>query len=413
MVLKLHVFPGSIPCMKVMLGLQLAGVEFEVVNHLTFESVKTEEFLKLNPAGKVPVLETEEGPLVESNAILRYTAYKYNSKLYSEDLKEKLEIDQAFYFIGSLLESSYASFVYPLFGFPFPHLSYKLEDFRNNSKAYLEKLKAVDAKLKGKDHVVLGRYTIADVLLWSCLYKVFNIVYDENTRKSLPNLSNFYEKITNTAEYKSLFGRARLCKKGFMLPKLKIAKEQPKKKEAPKPKEQPKKEQKEEEFVEPKKPTYTPPKSDLNLFNLKTDFCNTTDKVGFLKDLYAKFDTNAYSFWHLKYIKYGSEGKVDYLTCNLMDGFLDRAELTKKHVLGVHCVYGEESCYDIEGVWLCNSPDSVPLIEHHVQNDVYEYIKLDHNNEEHRKLIESFFTLAKEEEDKIYGKLVTAIRTVK
>jgi elongation factor 1-gamma len=38
------------------------------------EHIKNEEHVKRHPLGKVPVLETAEGPLFESNAILRYVA---------------------------------------------------------------------------------------------------------------------------------------------------------------------------------------------------------------------------------------------------------------------------------------------------------------------------------------------------
>lgn len=39
------------------------------------------EILKLNPFGKVPVLETPEGSIFESNAILRYLA-RHSQGLY-------------------------------------------------------------------------------------------------------------------------------------------------------------------------------------------------------------------------------------------------------------------------------------------------------------------------------------------
>ncbi|PRQ20567.1 putative thioredoxin-like protein [Rosa chinensis] len=35
-------------------------------------SNKTPQFLKMNPIGKVPVLETPDSPVFESNAIARY-----------------------------------------------------------------------------------------------------------------------------------------------------------------------------------------------------------------------------------------------------------------------------------------------------------------------------------------------------
>jgi len=44
-----------------------------------FVTTKTPEFLKMNPIGKVPVLETPDGPIFESNAIARYGMSASNS----------------------------------------------------------------------------------------------------------------------------------------------------------------------------------------------------------------------------------------------------------------------------------------------------------------------------------------------
>jgi len=48
---------------------------------------KTEEFLKMNPVGKVPVLKHNDFSLFESGAICRYVANVEGSDLYPTDKK--------------------------------------------------------------------------------------------------------------------------------------------------------------------------------------------------------------------------------------------------------------------------------------------------------------------------------------
>jgi glutathione S-transferase len=74
--MRLHDFTGSGNGHKVRLLLSNLGREYDLVEHniLTGET-HTAEFLALNPGGKIPVLETDDGRyLPESNAILWYLA---------------------------------------------------------------------------------------------------------------------------------------------------------------------------------------------------------------------------------------------------------------------------------------------------------------------------------------------------
>jgi elongation factor 1-gamma len=57
------------------------------MNNLTsIAETKTESFLIKNPNGKIPLLETNEGPLFESNAIMRYVASQSTNSLLGESL---------------------------------------------------------------------------------------------------------------------------------------------------------------------------------------------------------------------------------------------------------------------------------------------------------------------------------------
>jgi elongation factor 1-gamma len=56
----------------------LAGVNAEFVN-TPYAELKSKEFLAKHPLGKVPFLETPEGNLFETHAILKYFGRKANA----------------------------------------------------------------------------------------------------------------------------------------------------------------------------------------------------------------------------------------------------------------------------------------------------------------------------------------------
>jgi len=72
--MKLHGFPISNYYNIVKLALLEKGIAFDEV--LTRPN-RDEAFLKISPAGKIPVLECEDGFLSESRAILQYLETKY------------------------------------------------------------------------------------------------------------------------------------------------------------------------------------------------------------------------------------------------------------------------------------------------------------------------------------------------
>ena len=91
--MKLHGFNYYMRSTKILIAAEYAGVQITPVDFNPFgaTSEELENFKKLNPNGKVPTLETPEGSIYESNAILRYVArINENSKLYSKDDFERL-----------------------------------------------------------------------------------------------------------------------------------------------------------------------------------------------------------------------------------------------------------------------------------------------------------------------------------
>jgi len=105
MKMKLYEF-GPTRSIRVRWTLQELGVEFESIpiNLLAGEHLQP-KFLKINPAGKIPVLVDDDLVLTESVAIVLYLADKYSNKgLIPTELKERGQVNRWLLFAATELE---------------------------------------------------------------------------------------------------------------------------------------------------------------------------------------------------------------------------------------------------------------------------------------------------------------------
>ena len=93
--MKLHVFPGSPRARKALtvayhldLPIEVAAMDPRTGAH------KRPEFLKLNPNGRIPVLEEDDFALWESNAIIQHLAEKKPGVLTPTDAKGRIQMAQ-------------------------------------------------------------------------------------------------------------------------------------------------------------------------------------------------------------------------------------------------------------------------------------------------------------------------------
>jgi glutathione S-transferase len=71
--MRLHYHPLSSYSRKVMLGIGLRGDAVALTELNPFAGdLKTPQFMRMSPFGKMPVLETDDGPIFESTSILEY-----------------------------------------------------------------------------------------------------------------------------------------------------------------------------------------------------------------------------------------------------------------------------------------------------------------------------------------------------
>ena len=103
--MRLYEF-GPTRSIRVRWMLQELGVDFESVTvNLRTGEHRRPEFLKINPAGKVPVLVDDDLVLTESVAIVLYLAEKYPHKgLVPTDIKQRAQVNQWLLFTVTELE---------------------------------------------------------------------------------------------------------------------------------------------------------------------------------------------------------------------------------------------------------------------------------------------------------------------
>ncbi len=107
--IKVYGLGLSFPVNRVRMCCNAIGVdhEFVVINPLAGET-QTEEYLRMNPSGKIPAIDDDGFYLFESNAIMKYLCRKNNSDLYPAEIIDQAHVDKWLDFIGAHLNNGLA-----------------------------------------------------------------------------------------------------------------------------------------------------------------------------------------------------------------------------------------------------------------------------------------------------------------
>jgi glutathione S-transferase len=144
--------------------LQELGVDFEPisVNLLAGEHHKP-EFLKINPAGKVPVLVDRDVVVTESVAIVLYLAEKYPLKGFlPRESAQRTQVFRWLLFAATELEQ-------PLWRiarhrFLYPEADRIPADAELAKRDFREMVAVLEEHLQGRDYVVGEAFTVVDVV---------------------------------------------------------------------------------------------------------------------------------------------------------------------------------------------------------------------------------------------------------
>lgn len=192
---KLFNFQSSGNCYKIRLLLNQLGIEYESisVDILKGES-RTEDFLKINPNGRVPVLQVGDKYLPESNAAIWYLAEK--SKLIPSDRFERAQVLQWMFFEQYSHEPYIATVRYWVS--ILKDKSGKLSQIEQRMPLGYAALNVMETHLQEHDFFAGNLYSIADIALYA-----YTHVAEEGEFDLAPynNIKRWFNRVESQSGY--------------------------------------------------------------------------------------------------------------------------------------------------------------------------------------------------------------------
>ena len=144
------------------IGLEETGAPYELKPILLAkQQQRTEEYLKINPRGKVPALSVDGKILVENTAILTYLARRFpEKKLMPTDPAEEARCIGTMCWFSSIVHPSYQRVNRPerFAEGEAAHAGVK----ENGRKMFWANLQEIDAMIQGNDWVMGREFTVVD-----------------------------------------------------------------------------------------------------------------------------------------------------------------------------------------------------------------------------------------------------------
>lgn len=463
--MTLHVKVGCPFCKKAMLMANAANIKVNYKFYTSSAQLKTKEYLALNPKGVVPTLETQDGVIVESDAVARYFAgCKGYLNLLGGSLYEKAEVDM------------WCAAIPPVFSatIPLRHAivgkPYNEENLGLVKEKFSEAMQVFEERLALRTYLVGNNVTKADTDLLSMLTFSRSTVVHDNQMKPFVNVTRWFNHMTSSTVYTRTFGRnfgpsqsnwknvdneaakkfaetiaptpaptpapeskgnqnqnknqnqnqnkgGKGNQKGNQQPKS-PKKKQEKKQEPAKPKELTAEEEAALEEKEKKVEVSPEEAAALKvagewLFNYKTEWVNSPNRSEAMDKMFNEIDITRFSAYYMKYDKLASECKDVIKTSNMLSFFLRGLDKLNRDCQGVLGIYGEPNDHDIKGAFLWKSDDIHPVMKEHQSFEYYFFTKLDLKKPEDQAKLKEFWLNITEDESKIEGQTARVVKIFK
>ncbi|KAL5096253.1 hypothetical protein RYX36_000580 [Vicia faba] len=394
MALILHAASANKNVFKTLIAAEYVGVNVQLAPDFQMGvSNKTPQFLKLNPIGKVPVLETPDGAVFESNAIARYVARLGDNNLFGSSPIDLAHVDQWIDFASLEIDSNLSKLCIPRLG-KAPYIPLVEESAFSSLKRAFE---ALNTHLAHNTYLVGDSVTLADIITTSHLWLGFSKLLVKSYTSEFPHVERYFWTLVNQPNFRKIIGQVKQTEALPPIPSAQKPKEsKPKTKDEPKKvaksePAKPKVEETEEEAPKPKakNPLDLLPPSKMILDEWKRLYSNT--KTNFrevaIKGFWDMYDPEGYSLWFCDY-KYQDENTVSFVTLNKVGGFLQRMDLARKYAFGKMLVIGSAAPFKVKGLWLFRGQE-IPqfVIDECYDMELYEWTKVDISDEAQKERV--------------------------
>jgi glutathione S-transferase len=197
MTIKLYCFGESGNAYKAAITLELSGLEWEPVFVDFFNGeTRTPEFLELNEMGEVPVMIDGKLKLSQSGVIQDYVSSK-SGKLGGQSAEERREILRWMFWDNHKMSGQAGSLRF-MMNF-LPEEKRPQQAIRWLNGRVQAALATLERALTGKDYLVGGRLTLADLACCGYLYYPEPFGFD---RAEWPNIDAWLTRISETPGWK-------------------------------------------------------------------------------------------------------------------------------------------------------------------------------------------------------------------
>ena len=435
--------------MEILHTAYVLGIELPLEDIKLEEKEKRNTFDQKTPTKTFPFLETKEGNISQSDAIIYYLCQKYKPELLGQNAFEKAKIMQWTEFANCEISRCNRSIIYPIFGWD----ELNKDDYNRDNNKIKEYLKCIEKELEKNEFIIGNKITLADISLFAKTRFLMMFHLPEQMRNKLfPKLNKWFENLMNTKEAMKAYGRTVLCKTPMKPFAGKINKNKPEKenkenkenkeekdknKEKEKDKNKNKKDKKEkkdkqkdkkeneqkekpkQEKKEKEKEPYIPgllevprfnikeiennpldslPPSKFDLSKFKEEFINSKDKATSLNNFWTNFDQEGYSLWYIEYDNSPNECVTLFRTCVIKGDILEQLKYFKKYCFGVLGAYGGNGAYKIKGCLLWRGKDIPEEFKAINCFNKMSFRKLDCNVEKDKELVKEYWTKISENE---------------
>jgi len=352
----------------------------------------TADYLKINKLGKIPSFVGADGyTLTECIAIAIYvTSQNEKTTLLGKTKQDYASILKWVSFANSEIVPKLGDWFLPVTG----KAPYNKKNVDEAQKATLARMKVIEDYLLVNTYLVGERLTLADVFVATLLLRGFQNFFDKKWREEFPNTTRWYETVRNQSIYADAPKVDFIAEAVKYTPPKKEAapkKEQPKKAE-PKPKAAAAEEEEEEDkpAPKPKHPLELLPRSTFVLDEWKRQYSNN-DTPDAMKWFWENANFEEYSLWRIDY-KYNEELTQVFMSSNLIGGFFNRLEASRKYIFGCASVFGESNNSIIRGAFFVRGQEALPAFDVAPDYESYEFTKLDPKKADDKAFVDSMWS---------------------
>ncbi|KIW96849.1 uncharacterized protein Z519_02240 [Cladophialophora bantiana CBS 173.52] len=366
-------------------------LDIELVETLT--PITDPEYLKLNPLARIPTFVDSNGfILTESMAIAIYfTSQNDKTTLLGKTKQDYASIVRWMSFSNCEVLPNLSGWFRPLIGKD----TYNKKMVDDHKKAALDAIHVLEQHFLAHTFLVGERITLADLYVTSQISRGFQYVLDKEWRAENPNTTRWFETVTNQPIWKAIVAEPIMIEEAV---KYTPPKKEPKPAKAPaaapekKAEKKPEKEEDEEDEPKPevkaKHPLEALPKPTLILDDWKRKYSNEDTRSVALPWFWEHYKPEEYSLWRIDY-KYNDELTMTFMSSNLIGGFFNRLEASRKYLFGAASVYGQSNDSVIQGAFMVRGEEALPAFDVAPDWESYEFTKLDPGKPEDKEFLEN------------------------